>query len=92
MSDEKPPADIAAWFRSLFVQTGATGVVCWMLIQQGNNAWELLDANREELKAVELRAADRSTKQWAEVKALREKVQEMATELRDLTREIRRKD
>lgn len=74
--------DPSAWFRALFVQTGAVGVICWVFVQQSDKAWELLDANREELRAVETRAAERSAKQWEEVRKLREAVQEMAGELR----------
>lgn len=82
MNEEKPPTDIAAWFRGIFLQTGATGIICWVFLQQSDKAWELLDANREELRAVEMRAAERSTKQWEEVRRLRETIQELKAEVR----------
>lgn len=76
--------DPSSWFRALFVQTGAVGVICWAFYTDRGRVWDLLDANREELRAVETRAADRAAKQWEEVRRLREAVQEMATELRAL--------
>lgn len=98
MSEEKP-VDFAAWIRSVTVQAGSTGVVLWMLWQQNaqmvhqdSDAWAERKEMLQQMKDAEARSIESRSRQWAEVKAMRENIQAMATEIRELTREIRRKD
>lgn len=66
----------------LFAQGGAVAVVCWLVMRQSDSLaamnerlMEEIAANRDEMRGVESRCAERGAKHWEEIRRLREAIQ-----------------